>query len=333
MNISESWVSHTPETTPKDYQDFEEDFASAADPIDFKQPLPPPSPPNAFEKFFLPFETTEGNPTPTSSFAKAASRLFKPNTTNSRKYISSSSKSLASESLLTEDFASAADDLSETSDLDDISLDESAAARNTFLNDILGRQAILEESPEEEYEQITMAKKSKSTKPVVKVTDPADPVVATPEPATTTTAAKDSKPKFDVVENVYEGAKSIWAFGKGIIVFKPFMGVAEGAATKVLGMTTGVSSLEDADKHIKSTLAGVDQEFIDPAILKLWSMIEPIIGKGDEVFKMVFETVVKKVPMLEGDKSSEAAAPPSVVKESEEATSPETSTPAVTTVA
>ncbi len=308
MNISESWVSHTPETKPKDDLDLEEDFASAAEPLDFR----PPSPPSTFEKFFLPFDSTESNPNPSSTIAKAASRILKSNTTTtSRKYFHTS-KSQASESLISEDFASAADDLSETSDLDDISLDESIA-RNTFLNDILGRQAILEETPEEEYE--TMAKKNKSA---VKVSAPVDRAA----PSTT-----ESKPKFDVIENVYEGAKSVWTFGKGIIVFKPFMGVAEGAAAKVLGVATGVSSLEDADKHIKSTLAGVDQEFIDPAILKLWSMIEPIVGKGDEIFKAIFETVAKKVPMIEGEKKESST---SVKTESEEATAPETSTPAVT---
>jgi uncharacterized membrane protein len=111
---------------------------------------------------------------------------------------------------------------------------------------------------------------------------------------------KENKPHFDVVENVYEGAKSVWSFGKGIIIFKPFMGVAEGAATKMLSMTTGVCTLEDADKRIKSTLIGVDEEYIDPAILKLWSVLEPIVGKGDEVFKSVLSFGSKKASMIKG---------------------------------
>ncbi len=317
MNNSETWVSHTPETKPDDI-DQDEDFASAAEP--FKSP----SPPSAFEKFFLPFDKTKD----TSPFAFAARRI---NTPTSRK-LHSSSRSLASESIITEDFASAVDNISVTSDLDDISLDDSVQ-KGTLFNDILGKQTIIEETPEESYE---MPKKSstKSTKTapapasvataVVKETTPEpEPVPAPPVPVTPV----EETPKFDVIENVYEGAKSVWSFGKNIIVFKPFMGVAEGAATKVLSLTTGIGSLAEADTNIKSTLSGVDKDFIDPAILKLWEVLEPIVGKGDEVLKTVLGVVSKKVPMLEGAKKTETSV--EVKKESPEAISPETSTPAV----
>ena len=313
MNNSETWVSHTPSAAnsqdePEDL--LEEDFASAAEPK-----YRPPSPPNTFEKFFLPFEATGGD---TSTFALAASRVHTINTNTSNGTTPTSRKLLstrsASESILTEDFASATEDISETSDLlDDISL-EDPGQRSTIFNDILGRQTILEEeTPEELIEDPeTMATTIEPT--------PAAPVTMEPT---------EEKPEFDVVENVYEGAKSVWAFGKGIIVFKPFMGVAEGAATKVLSLTTGISSLEDADKQIKSTLSGVDKEFIDPAILKLWSVLEPIIGKGDEVLKSVLGVVSKKVPMLEGEKAEKTTPVVVIKKESEEALAPETSTPAV----
>merc|ERR1719223_81180 len=158
-----------------------------------------------------------------------------------------------------------------------------------------------------------------------------------PTPITPTTVTPpmgvENKQEFDVVEHVYEGAKSAWAFGKGIFVLSPFMGVAEGAATKMLSLTTGVTSLEDADTHIKSTLSNVDKEFIDPAILKLWAALEPIVGKLEEVLMSVLGVVSKKVPMLEGYTKPEAATCAVVVVEAEkvcdEACAPETSKPAV----
>jgi hypothetical protein len=394
-----TWVSHTPDTTrSKDDVDIdEEDFASAAELTtntnnnNINNNYAPPSPPNAFEKFFLNIEATNGEET--SPFALAASRInnttaitnTNTNTTTSRKFLSSRS-SIASESLLTADFASATDDFSETS-LDDISLDESntnqpkgnnsTTSTSSLFNDILGKQTILEEieteTLEEEHSEMakkhrkrTMASKQKTETtyaaavaapaptptPVVEEPEPIKVDTPTPVPAPTPehvesetvesepTPTEETKPHFDVVENVYEGAKSVWSFGKGIIIFKPFMGVAEDAATKMLSITTGVSSLEDADKHIKSTLSGVDVEFIDPAILKLWSVLEPIVGKGDEVLKSILSIGSKKIPMIKGkeEQKEETTAPEEEIvklstieskKESEEATSPETSTPAV----
>lgn len=320
MNNSETWVSHTPSAEANEETDLDEDFVSATEPK-----YSAPSPPNAFEKFFLPFENGED----TSTFALAASRFNNNQTATptSRKFLSS--RSITSESILTEDFASAVDNLSITSDLDDISLEDNQGNKNTLFNDILGKQTIFEETPEEEEDhEMARSKKTKSANnrtPTPPVMTPVETPAPTPAPVVSTPPKEDT-PKFDVVENVYEGAKSVWAFGKGIIVFKPFMGVAEGAATKVLSVTTGISTLEDADKHIKSTLSGVDKDFIDPAILKLWSVLEPIVGKGDEVLKTVLGVVSKKVPMIEG-KTPEVSV--EVKKESEEAIAPETSTPAV----
>mmetsp|Transcript_4068 Transcript_4068/g.5906 ORF Transcript_4068/g.5906 Transcript_4068/m.5906 type:complete len:346 (+) Transcript_4068:357-1394(+) len=343
MDNSESWVSHTPETRPQEEQD--EDFASAtAECYSYQRP---PSPPNTFEKFFLPFEATGVD---TSTFALAGKSINNTTTATSRKFFSSHSSSiLRSESIITDDFASATEDFSLTSDLDDISL-EDTPQKSPIYNDILGQQTILEETPEEEHFNFDMAKRSKRTKNSMSskptITEPtptpapavvekeitpeseSEPVPPTPEPETPV----EETPKFDVVEHVYEGAKSAWAFGKGIIVFKPFMGVAEGAATKVLSITTGISTLEDADKQIKCTLAGVDKEFIDPAILKLWSALEPVIGKGDEVLKTVLGFVTTKVPLLKAKEEVVTETPSPAVevkKQSDEVVAPEITTPAV----
>jgi len=105
--------------------------------------------------------------------------------------------------------------------------------------------------------------------------------ITTPEPSTTETA------HYEVVDHVYEGAKSAWATGKNIVIFKPFMGMAEGVTTKLLSLATGVDSLDAADHNIKPHLQGIDKSFIDPALVKLWSLLEPILAKGDEVVKGV----------------------------------------------
>jgi hypothetical protein len=309
MSNSENWVSHTPESKLKAELD-EDEFASAAD-IGYI----PPSPPNAFEKFFLPVGISQDS---TSSFAEAARRIQKNNNSDNRRLISP--YSITSEAR-TEDYASAEEEHSNASEIDDLSLEEST--KSVLFNDVLGSPTILEETPEKTHEM-------SSTTPETMAEPTPTPVETVPEPT-----SEESTPEFDVVDHVYEGAKSVWSFGKGIIVFKPFMGVAEGVATKVLSITTGVSSLEDADKGIKCALSGVDKEFIDPAILQLWSLLEPIIGKGDDVLKTVMGFVSKDTPLLEAEEETVAAEEtipePKLAskEESEEAIAPETSTPAV----
>jgi len=334
MDNSETWVSHTPESRPREEQ--EEDFASAAAESSCQRP-PSPPPQSKFQKFFLPFEAAKS----TLGLAEKSSTNSNKNTNTatSRKFFSSSF--LRSESTIPDDFASATEDFSLTSDLDDISLEDSLQLQKSpIYNDILGQQTILEETPEEGHFNFDMAKRSKRTKNMSSATTKPTDTESTPTPAPVViekeaTPVEDSiKPKFEIVENVYEGAKSAWAFGKGIVVFKPFMGVAEGAATKVLSMTTGISTLEEADKEIQCALWGVDKNVVDPAILKLWSALEPIVGKGDEVLKTVLGFVTTKVPLLKSEAETvpepeTPAVAVEVEKLSEEAVAPETSTPAV----
>ena len=279
MSNSQNWVSHTPETKPQDYKNS-------------NQTLTPPS---SYEKFFLPIEDQR-------QFAQAASRLL---TTHRPK----SSISLTSESLRTEDFATAAEDLSEASDLDDISIEKAL-----YSNDILGlSHSILEETQEDEE----MGSKKNRTSAAAASTATAT-VLTTPEPSTTETA------HFDVVDHVYEGVKSAWATGKNIAIFKPFMGVAEGVATKLLSVATGVDSLNAADQNIKPHVHGIDTAFIDPAIVKLWSLLEPILGKGDEVIKGVIGFVHR--PAIKDGAKVEP-----LTKVSSEVVDPETSTPPAVT--
>jgi len=276
MNQEETWVSHTPDDTSHcNKETEEEDFISAAAET---KPIRSISPPTPFEKFFLPIAEDEGN-----ILANRLRRVNK-NTVSSR-------SAASSESVITEDFCSAQG--TELSDLDDLSFEDNTI-KNIYANDILG---IAHPTIFEEDESVTMVR-SKTTK-VDPTATPETPKVAEPEvtiPAPTTTASKD--PNFDVIENVYGGAKAAWSFGKGIILFRPFMGLAEDAATKVLSMTTGAESLEAVDKEIIHHLSSVDKEFVDPAILKLCSVISPIIGKGDDIIKSMVGIFMK--PALGG---------------------------------
>lgn len=264
MNNSTNWVSHTP------------DRNQAQDPH-----LPPPSPPSAFEKFFLPLGDKQ------DSFAQAANHL-------------TLSKSLRSEvsSVNTQDFATAAEELSQATDTD---LDDISIERNFYQDDILG---ISNNNPEDSSNP--MARRKKKTKIVTMSKIPAETILPNQIDPTQTSCTTDDSRHFDVVEHVYEGVKSAWAFGKGVVVFKPFMGVAENVAVKVLSVATGVNSLEDVDKNVKPHLKGIDKDFIDPAILKIWSLIEPIVGKSEDVARSMIALVHKQSMIEEKNKAKES---------------------------
>jgi hypothetical protein len=324
-----NWVSHTPDDKrPQDASKNSNRSSSSSNKgIPQSSPCSPPTP---YEKFFLPFEDQ-------SEFFLAATHL---STTNNNKgnnsssssnpfpffsttAVRSSQESHASESIRTEEFASIVEDFesvySET-DFDEISIE-----RNIYKDDILGLITLEEQMASKSKKKVKTVVYDASSGPAPEGTDssttpgaagPKETVDAqepdvSPSPTVLDAASvKESSPHYDVVDHVYEGAKSAWAMGKDvsifhIAVFKPFLGVAEGVATKILSVAAGVDSLDTVDKSIKPHLKGIDHDLVDPAIQKLWSIIGPIIGKGDEVVKGMVNMV--KHPLIKNKSEEETA--------------------------
>jgi hypothetical protein len=305
--MSRNWVSHTPDDkVPQDSSHNKRTQSSSGSSKNSRNRISkrssPCSPPTPYEKFFLPFEDQ-------SEFFLAATCV---SATNSYyNYLPffgrSSQESLASESVRTEEFSSVVEDfesvLSET-DFDDISIE-----RNIYKDDILGltTKSITEEMASKSKKKVKAVMYEAASDASSPNVDPAvnmqeeeehSSPTMTETSVDTPTVVKDSSPHYDVVDHVYEGAKTAWAMGKDVAIFnvailKPFMGVAEGVATKILSVATGVDSLDTVDKSIKPHLKGIDHDLVDPAILRLWSILGPIFGKGDEIVKGVVNMVKK----------------------------------------
>mmetsp|Transcript_15587 Transcript_15587/g.22204 ORF Transcript_15587/g.22204 Transcript_15587/m.22204 type:complete len:304 (-) Transcript_15587:203-1114(-) len=298
MSIKENWVSHTPDSISEIKYTVPSEELTPSIEADYLNR--PPSPQSDFEKLFLPLQAGEQ-----TTFAKIANRT--------RRNPSSNSKT--SDSIVTDEFATAADNLSDNSDLDEISIEE--ITQKLYNSDILGLSHSIPEEPELSLDQSCSSTSSyQMSESMIE------------ESVAATTTPPNSTPHFDVVGHVYEGVKSAWAFGKDVIVFRPFMGAAECVAGKVLNITTGVESLDAADRNIKPHLEGIDKDILDPAIIKLWSLISPIVGKGDEVVKSMIFLVLRK--QVEASKPAE----PDTVEEkepldkvNEDVYSPEISTP------
>jgi hypothetical protein len=95
---------------------------------------------------------------------------------------------------------------------------------------------------------------------------------------------------FDVAEHVYEGAKGVWGWGKGVSIINPFLGIAETVAGKVAGVVG--TSLEAIDGTIKPKLHEFDDGVLNPSIAKIVGIILATVSKGDETLRPIIEAIL-----------------------------------------
>jgi len=340
MPFASDWVSQTQinkgteannNIQAQEYDDDEDDLLDSRTPY-----VPTISPPSSFESFLLPLGNQQ-----LTAFAQTA---IKVSSSSTRKVSTASARSTTNESVVTDEFASAADNLSNTStELDDISFDEEdqEIIQSLYKNDILGLASGT--TNQTEANKLEKEQQEEGTPTRTKMVSFSVPVSAT----TTTTAEPQH---FDVAEKVYEGVKTAWTFGKGFGLLKPFMNIAEGAAVKVIGIVTGVNDLETVDSNVKPHVVGIDRQFLDPAILKVLELVTPLVSKGDEFVKSILagmkpaiksETEKSSTTTVQGEQTVEPSpvkknplegvlplfSPSPVKKGGEECDAPETSTP------
>lgn len=103
----------------------------------------------------------------------------------------------------------------------------------------------------------------------------------------------------DAAEKVYDTAKSVWGWGKGVMVLSPFLGLAEGVASKVVSMAG--SSLDEVDDSVNSRLASLDGKYLNPAIEKLVTLLMGTFSKTEEIFKPFLMAILKPVGLIKSD--------------------------------
>jgi hypothetical protein len=94
----------------------------------------------------------------------------------------------------------------------------------------------------------------------------------------------------DAAEKVYDTAKSVWAWGKGVGIIHPILGMAEHVASKAVG-TTG-QTMEGIDGIVIDQLHGLDDQFLNPAIAALVGLLLQAAGKSEEILMPIL------LPML-----------------------------------
>lgn len=125
--------------------------------------------------------------------------------------------------------------------------------------------------------------------------------------ATSTTPTKTAPGKTaDPAEKVYDTAKGVWAWGKGVFFISPFLGVTEAVAGKVVEMAG--SNLEQVDGALKGHLHGLDEGLLNPAIAKLVEALVAATGKTEEFLKPIIATALKPFGMIKNHPEPELTA-------------------------
>jgi hypothetical protein len=121
--------------------------------------------------------------------------------------------------------------------------------------------------------------------------------------APTEPAPSEDEKHVDVAAHVYEGAKDVWAWGKGKAVFSPFLGLAEAVAGKVVGVAG--TNLEDIDGSIKPQLKNLDSGILNPAIEKLAVIVLGTAAKTEEIIKPIIVIFLTPFGLIKEEKRDE----------------------------
>jgi len=152
----------------------------------------------------------------------------------------------------------------------------------------------------EEPERTATANKERTMATTVTTTTPVDttPVEDVEEPM-----------NIDPAEKIYDTAKGVWGWGKGIIIFSPFMGIAEGIAGKMVE-TVG-SSMEDVDSALTGKLQELDDGILNPAVKMVVNTVMGAAHKTEEFIKPIIIVCLKPIDfMIKGKPEEEAVTPP-----------------------
>ncbi len=143
----------------------------------------------------------------------------------------------------------------------------------------------------------------KSTKKITPVVAEATTTAAVVPPKKTVSPVAATKPDptgdeahFDVAQNVYGAVKDAWAWGTTLPVVSNFLGITEAVAAKVVETTVHMDLPAIDQEAVTPQLKNLDDAVITPAILAVWKIIEPAVGKTDEmIIKPVLKEVVPRV--------------------------------------
>ena len=153
---------------------------------------------------------------------------------------------------------------------------------------------------------------SKVSAPVPEpVVEPSPVVAAAPAEVKAEVVFESESAHFDVAQTAYGAYKDLWCWGKTLPVISNVLGLTEDVTSKVLSAAVKMDLPSIDEKVAVPHLKKLDDEVVTPAILAVWGVIEPAVGKTDEmIVKPVMTEVVPRIlgplGMFKDDKKDEA---------------------------
>jgi hypothetical protein len=123
--------------------------------------------------------------------------------------------------------------------------------------------------------------------------------------ATPSTSSSSSSTKFfpaevpqhvDAAEKVYDTVKGVWMWGKGVTVFKPFLGVSEAIAGKVASLLG--SDLVSVDDAVVHKLHAIDDSMLNPAIAAILGLLLSAAGKTEDALTPLVLSILKPLGLI-----------------------------------
>lgn len=125
------------------------------------------------------------------------------------------------------------------------------------------------------------------------------------EMTTPSTSSSSSSTKFfptevpqhvDAAEKVYDTVKGAWSWGKGVTIFKPFLGVTEAIAGKVVSLVG--SDLVSVDDAVVHKLHAIDNSMLNPAIAAILGLLLGAAGKTEDALKPLLLSILKPLGLV-----------------------------------
>jgi hypothetical protein len=118
--------------------------------------------------------------------------------------------------------------------------------------------------------------------------------------ASTTAASTGEEHHMDPATHVYEKAKGVWAWGKGVPIISFGLGIAEAVAGKAVSVAG--SSLEDVDsKMITPQLTKLDTGVLNPTIESIVAMVLAAAGKTEDMIGPIIKTMLAPFGLIKNE--------------------------------
>jgi hypothetical protein len=127
-----------------------------------------------------------------------------------------------------------------------------------------------------------------------------DSDMATPSTSSSSTSTKffptEVPQHVDAAEKVYDTVKGAWTWGKGVTIFKPFLGVTEAIAGKVVNLVG--SDLVSVDDALVHKLHSIDDSMLNPAIAAILGLLLGAAGKTEDALKPILLSILKPLGLI-----------------------------------